>query len=118
MNVDIALKIFTLGVRHGHKQTVLGMTIGKSSDEFLSLDLLEAFRKDEDEIRRYAEQLRINSSKRSFYAEHFTAKAAFRFGCLEGFEVAKQIAPDKNGIKILTDDVIDHLTKNHFKDTI
>lgn len=114
MNESVALKIFTLGVRHGHKHAKFGLDLTKASDEYLGQFLFEAFKENKTEIELYQKNLAIEQAHGLFYAQYWTAKQSYRFGCIAGFETYPTIKPDKNGKIILTEEAIDILTQKQF----
>ncbi len=115
MNIEIALKIFSLGVKFGAHQSSLGLEPAKMSDERLAEILHQGFKDNIDEIEKYSQDLIAQKVQAQWYAQNWTCKQAFRFGLLSGFDEYPKIMSGKKGEKILTEDVIDKLTQLQFR---
>ncbi len=115
MDKDLALKIFTLGVRHGVHQKTLGMDIARMSDERLAEILHDGFVTYLKEIEQHSQNLANRKAADLFYAQYWTVKQSFTFGLLTGFAEWPKIPADKKGKKILTNEMIDDLAQKQFR---
>lgn len=115
MNIDIALKIFALGVKFGERQSQLGMVIKDQTDERLDDILRQGFSENINELEQYAKALDRKVHLLSWYTANWTAKQSYRFGCLAGFEEWPKTMMDKKGTKILTEEAIDKLVQLQFR---
>jgi hypothetical protein len=115
MNLIKALHVFTLGVRFGDRQSRLGLVIDKMTDERLAEILNEGFMEHQNEIETFSKSIQRIAQYHDWYTQHWTAKQSYRFGLLDGFNQCEKTKPDKKGLKLLTEDVIDRLTQNQFK---
>ena len=106
MNVDVALKIFALGMRFGHEQTKLGLEIGEQSDERLASILNAGFVKYQSEIELHAKVLNAEKERRSWYNENWTARNSYRFGLIDGHACKDKILTEEK-MKELTNKLFD-----------
>ena len=115
MDAALALKIFTLGVKFGLHQSKLGFDPEQMGDDDVHTILQLGVDQAREEIEKCERALVTEQAHGNWYAQNWTAKQSFRFGLLTGFDECMKTSADKNGTKILTDDVIDKLTQVQFR---
>lgn len=114
MNLTVALRIFYLGVRLGLDLAPLGF----EPRDMLPDDIEEAmrigFEPHKEKVQKLAKELIEKEERYNWWICNGTAQNIYRYGLIDGFAQFLKTPADKDGARILTEDVIDSLTQKVF----
>lgn len=115
MNLDLALKIFTLGVKAGLHQSKLGFDPNRMDDLDAAETLYQEFKKAYAELDKYKDGLIVKRDLINWYDQYWTAKQSYEWGVMAGFKECEATKPDKKNKKLLTAEAIDKLVQVQFR---
>lgn len=114
INLDVALEVFTLGVKFGTLEGRHGFEPDKMEPEDVEWVLRRLVEMNLPAIEERAKKLIENDNRRSWYVEQQTCQTAFRFGMIEGFMIYPDCEEHK-GEKFLTEEDIKSAIEKAFR---
>ena len=116
INIDVALKVFTLGVRRGTELTKMGVDVLSMHGDEAAEILYDVLKTHLIELEKLAKELTTYKERELFYAQYASAKTFYQWGLEHGFRECEIQMETYKGVANLTEEKIEYHVERMFRD--